>query len=449
MNPAQSHSLQQALELAEAAPLLVGFSGGLDSTVLLHALSRNPQQVQQGLRAVHVHHGLHAQAGRWAEHCVDLCNALGLALQVVSVEVRRDAGDGLEAAARKARYAAFGQQMQAGEVLVTAHHRDDQAETFLLRALRGSGLDGLAAMRAMRPFATGRHWRPLLQIPRQWLLDYAQAHGLAWQEDPSNLDTHHDRNFLRQRVMPLLRERWPQADLALLRSALLSADAVGLLEQEDHAALQQVQSTDTHCLSANALLALPAPRRARVLRRWIESLGLPPLPREGVAHVESDLLPARLDASAKFRWGDMEIQRWRDLLHVQRLREPLPIDWRAHWDGRQPLPLPDGGELSLHGADAFAAPLRVHARRGGERLLLPGRLHSHAVKQVLQDLGIPPWIRTQLPLLSDSEGTLQALADLACSAQLDAWLRSKGASLHWQRGNQNPWERHPGAMLYR
>ena len=433
MNPAQSHSLQQALELAEAAPLLVGFSGGLDSTVLLHALSRNPQQVQQGLRAVHVHHGLHAEADRWAEHCVDLCKALGVALQVVPVEVQRDAGDGLEAAARKARYTAFEQQMQAGEVLVTAHHRDDQAETFLLRALRGSGPDGLAAMRPWRPFATGRHWRPLLQIPRQWLLDYAQAHGLAWQEDPSNLDTHHDRNFLRQQVMPLLRERWPQADQALLRSALLSADAVELLEQEDRAALQQVQSADACCLSASALLALPAPRRARVLRRWIESLGLPPLPREGVAHIESDLLPARRDASAKFHWGEIEIQRWRDLLHVQRLREPLPPDWQTEWDGRQPLLLPDGSVLSLHGADAFPAPLLAHARRGGERLQLPGRQHSHALKHVLQDLGIAPWVRAQLPLLSDAEGRLQALADLACSASLDEWLRSHGARLHWQR----------------
>ena len=425
--------LEQALDQATEAPLLVGLSGGLDSCVLLHALSRNPRLAHQGLRAVHVHHGLHADADRWAEHCRELCKAIGVPLVVTRVEVQRDAGDGLEAAARKARYTAFEQQMQAGDVLVTAHHRDDQAETFLLRALRGSGPDGLAAMRSLRPFATGQHWRPLLQVPRSQLLDYAHAHGLAWQEDPSNLDTHHDRNFLRQRVMPLLRDRWPQADLALLRSALLIADAVELLEQEDLAALQQVRADEPQSLSAIALLALPAPRRARVLRRWIESLGLPPLPREGVTHIESDLLQARMDASAKFRWGDIEIQRWRDLLHVQRLRDPVPADWQAEWNGRQPLLLPDGGTLLLDGADAFPAPLLVHARRGGERLQLPGRLHSHALKHVLQDLGIPPWVRAQLPLLSDAEGKLQALADLACSAQLDSWLRSHGARLQWRR----------------
>ena len=426
------------MDRAADAPLLVGFSGGLDSSVLLHVLSRNPRVAQQGLRAVHVHHGLHADAEHWAEHCADVCKTLDVALLTVRVEVQRDAGEGLEAAARKARYAAFEQTMQAGEVLVTAHHRDDQAETFLLRALRGSGPDGLAAMRPWRSFATGQHWRPLLQIPRSQLLDYARVHRLDWQEDPSNLDTYHDRNFLRQHVMPLLRERWPQADLALLRSALLSADAVELLEHEDHAALLQVQSADAHCLSANALMQLPAPRRARVLRRWIDVLGLPPLPREGVTHVESDLLQARVDASAKFRWGEVEIQRWRDLLHVQRLREPLPADWQTEWDGKQPLSLPDGGTLSLEGAVAFPAPLQVHARRGGERIQLPGRLHSHSLKHVLQDLDIAPWVRSQLPLLSDRAGTLQALADLACSAALDGWLRSQGAHLQWRRGSENP-----------
>ena len=449
MSATHTPIMERALDQAGEAPLLVGFSGGLDSTVLLHALSRNLRLLQQGLRAVHVHHGLHADADRWSQHCADVCDALGVALVSVDVDVQRDAGEGLEAAARKARYAAFEQQMQAGEVLVTAHHRDDQAETFLLRALRGSGPDGLAAMRPSRAFAGGRHWRPLLQVPRSQLLDYAHVHGLTWQEDPSNLDTHHDRNFLRQRIMPLLRERWPQADLALLRSALLSADAVELLEQEDHAALQQVQSADAHCLSASGLLQLPAARRARVLRRWVESLGLPPLPREGVARIESDLLHARADASAKFRWGEVEIQRWRDLLHAQRRREPLPVDWQAEWDGRQPLLLPNGGTLVLEGTEAFPAPLLVHARRGGERLQLPGRLHSHALKHVLQDLGIAPWVRAQLPLLSDAEGRLQALADMACSAQLHDWLHRQGARLQWRRGDENPWERHPGARLYR
>jgi len=428
-----TRALHGVLRLAEPAALLVGLSGGLDSTVLLHALSQDPQAPAQGLRAVHVHHGLQPLAEEWADHCVRFCDSIGVPLAIVKVVVDRDSGEGLEAAARKARYAAFESLMTPGEILVTAHHRDDQAETFLLRALRGSGPDGLAAMRPWRKFAAGGHWRPLLETPRSELLAYADQLGLAWLDDPSNEDLHHDRNFLRQRVLPLLRERWPQADAAFTRSAVLSADAVELLGQEDALALAMVRTTDPSALSVQALLELPAPRRARALRRWIDELGYPPLPGEGIAQIESDLLTARADARARFGWRDRVIERWRDLLHVQRRRDPLPAEWSAGWSGQAPLPLPGGDLLRLQGAESFPSPLRVFARQGGERIVLPGRAHSHTLKNVLQELGVPPWEREALPLLSNEEGELVAIADLAYSAGFDAWLREAGARLHWAR----------------
>ena len=425
--------LQHALRIAEPVPLLVGLSGGLDSSVLLHALAQDPAILRLGLRAMHVHHGLQASADDWAAHCARFCESLDVPLSIVKVSVDRDSGDGLEAAARKARYGAFESALTAGEVLVTAHHRDDQAETFLLRALRGSGPDGLAAMRPWRKFATGRHWRPLLDTPCDDLLAYAQRHGLSWLDDPSNLDSRHDRNFLRNEILPLLRGRWPQADASFARSAVLNADAIELLGQEDALALAMARSVDPQALSASALLELPAPRRARVLRRWIEALGFPPLPGEGVAQIESDLLTARADARARFEWRDVVIERWRDLLHVQRQCEPLPAGWNTGWDGSEPLPLPGGGSLVLEGTQALASPCRVSARRGGERILLPGRTHSHALKNVLQELGVPPWEREALPLVHDPVGELVAVADFAYSAAFDTWLRGKGARLHWRR----------------
>ena len=426
-------ALHNALRRTQPATLLVGLSGGLDSTVLLHALSQDPLVRQQGLRAVHVHHGLQSAADEWARRCAAFCDSLGVALALVNVEVDRDSGEGLEAAARKARYAAFESALEEGEVLVTAHHRDDQAETFLLRALRGSGPDGLAAMRPWRKFAMGWHWRPLLETPRSGLLAYADQHGLAWLEDPSNEDLHHDRNFLRQRILPLLRERWPQADAAFTRSAVLNADAVELLWHEDALALAMARTGDPRSLSVRALLELPAPRRARALRRWIDELGLPPLPGEGIGQIETDLLPARADARARFEWRDAVIERWRDLLHAQRQREPLPAVWNVEWDGQAPLPLPGGDLLQLQGAASFPSALRVFARQGGERIVLPGRAHSHTLKNVLQELGVPPWEREALPLLSNGAGELVAVADLAYSAGFDAWLRESGARLHWAR----------------
>jgi tRNA(Ile)-lysidine synthase len=405
--------------------ILVGFSGGLDSSVLLHLLAHSPLR-SNGLRAIHVHHGLHPDADAWTAHCKSLCAGLGIALTVVRVEVR-DSGHGPEAAARAARHAAFERELRDGEILVLAHHSDDQAETFLLRALRGSGPDGLGAMRAWRAFGRGWLWRPLLAQPRESLRDYATAHELRWIEDPSNADERFDRNFLRERVMPLLRERWPQADSTFARSAALSADAADALARIDDAALDALLDGDT--LPAFAVRALPADARARLLRRWIAHLGLPPLPADGLRRIESELLPAAVDRIPHYDWRDARIVQWRGRLHASRRGEYWPPDWRSDWDGSKPLALPDGGTLSLEGAPRFDAMVRARARVGGERIVLPGRTHSHQLKHVLQERGLPPWERARLPLLFAADGSLLAAGTDILAAPFAQWLEERGARL--------------------
>ena len=424
-------ALSEVLSRHEGRPVLVGFSGGLDSSVLLHACAASPTLRESGLRAIHVHHGLHRDADAWATHCERTCNALEIPLVVVRVSVEGDTGDGPEAAARNARHAAFNDVLLDGEVLALAHHRDDQAETFLLRALRASGPDGLAAMRPWRRFGRGWLWRPLLELPRAQLLAYAREHDLRWIEDPGNVDTGFDRNFLRHRVMPLLRERWPHVDAAFARSAALSDEAVHLLDAGDMPALAGARRDDPRVLGVANLMQLPAARRARVLRRWIAELGLPPLPAEGIARIEHELLPAAADRIAGFAWHGALVRRWRDLLHADWQRAPLPADWTRPWDGREPVRLPDGGMVALEGAGHFDANLLLGARQGGERITLPGRGHSHALKHVLQELGVPPWLRERLPLLSSPQGELLAAGDVVYSAHLDAWLRAHNARLRW------------------
>lgn len=420
-----------ALPLADA-PILVGYSGGLDSTVLLHQLANDVDARARGLRAIHVHHGLNPDADAWATHCARTCGLLDVPLLVVHVQVERLSGLGLEGAARAARHRAFHQALRDGEILALAHHRDDQAETFLLRALRGSGVDGLAAMRPWRAYAHGWLWRPLLDHPREALRTCATEHALQWIEDPANADLGFDRMFLRNRLLPLLRERWPHAELGLARSAGLSAQAADLLDAEDAGLLARVQRNE-RTLDADALRTLPAARRARVLRRWIAQLGLPPLPGQGVAHIETDLLGARRDAEGCFEWAGARVQRWRNLLYAAPPRESLPNDFSCEWDGRAPLQLPTGDLLELAGAEAFETCLRVHARLGGERITLPRRTHRHALKQVLLQHGVPPWERARLPLLSATDGELLAAGDAIVSARLDTWLRDRGARLHWRR----------------
>ncbi len=418
------------LDAASVHPVMVGFSGGLDSTVLLHLLAQAPGRAAGSVRAVHVHHGLQAQADAWAEHCHQVCAGWGIALQVIHVDVRRDDGDGLEAAARTARHAAFQACLQAGEWLALAHHQDDQAETFLLRALRGSGVDGLAAMRPLRAFGHGQLWRPLLDVPRAALEAHARRHRLHWIEDPSNQHDEVDRNFLRLQLMPLLRQRWPHAATALARSAGLAAQASDLLATQDDAALQSCTDT-SGALRIDALGALPDTAQARVLRRWVQQQGLPPLPGNGVRVIQQQLLSAGHDQPAEFRWQHARIRRWRGQLHVVPVLSPWPVGWQQSWQGDVPALLPDGGVLTLQGADRLDRPLLLRQRRGGERIHLPQRTHRHALKQCLQQSEVPPWLRPHLPLLCDGDDVLAA-GDRIVSGTLQHWLQAHGARLHWQ-----------------
>lgn len=414
-------------------PLLVGYSGGLDSTVLLHWLQRSAAAAGVTVRAVHVHHGLQAAADDWALHCQQQCDALGVPLCIHRVAVDLDAGLGMEAAARQARRAAFAAELRDDETLALAQHQDDQAETFLLRALRGSGVDGLAAMAADSELGAHRLWRPLLQVPRSALLAYARQHALQWIEDPSNADDGPDRNFLRLHVLPLLRQRWPHAGPALADSAAQCGDTRRMLDEEDEELLQHLQVA-SRVLSVELLRQVSPQRRARVLRRWVLAHGVPALPARAVSQLEHELLPAAPDRDAQVRWQQHSIRQWRGHWYLLPAELPqLPAGWQATWDGRAPLALPDGGQLRLQGAAAFDAPMQVTGRQGGERIQLPGRNHQHALKDCLQREHLAPWRRRQLPLLF-ADGQLQAAADVVLSAPLQAWLQDHDAQLHWRPG---------------
>ncbi|KGQ20701.1 tRNA(Ile)-lysidine synthase [Lysobacter dokdonensis DS-58] len=413
------------------APVFVAFSGGLDSTVLLHALAAMREVRARGLRAIHVHHGLSDHADAWTSHCERMCESLGVPLHIARVVIDKRSKLGLEAAAREARHAALASEMDDGALLALAHHRDDQAETFLLRALRASGPDGLSAMRRLRPFANGWLWRPLLDVPRDTLRAYANDHALHFIDDPANDSLAHDRNYLRHKILPLLRERWPHADAALARSAALSAQAAALLADDDAQALAQARTDDPRVLAIDPLRALPAARRARALRRWIAERALPPLPAEGIAQIERDLATNASDTDFRFEWAGAELRRWRDLWRATTIPAPLPADWSDTWDGRMPLILPDGGTLELIGAPAFDTTLRVRLRQGGERIALPGRTHSHSLKHALQDAGLPPWSRECLPLLVDVDDSVLAAGDRLIAKDFDTWLRARDAGLRW------------------
>ena len=223
--------------------LYLGFSGGVDSHVLLH-LCASIASLNAKLVAIYVHHGLQVEADFWAEHCQRTCEALGVACQIVRVNAQPIQGQSPEEAARNARYDALKAFVQSNDVLLIAQHREDQLETVLLQLFRGSGLKGLSAMPACIPFGSGTLLRPLLDVSKQAINSYAIAHELSWIEDPSNLSSDYDRNFLRNEVLPLLKQRWPAVDKTVSRSAKHCAEAQSLISVQAKAAFLEVFVSD-------------------------------------------------------------------------------------------------------------------------------------------------------------------------------------------------------------
>ena len=391
----------------------VGLSGGLDSTVLLHLLVRLRQtHALPSLSAVHVHHGLQTVADAWPAHCQVLCEGLNVPLQVVRVHVQP--GASLERAARDARYQAFVSITGEQEVVLTGQHRNDQAETLLFRLLRGAGVSGLAAMPRQRRLGVGHLCRPLLDVSRAELEDYARAHALCWVEDPSNAQIDLSRNYLRHEVFPGLTQRWPQAAATLARSAAHCAEAQGLLEELAQQDLQSAEgATEFSWLGLPSLELAPiaglSPARQRnVMRYWLA--GFTRLPdTEHWAGWEA-LRDARNDAQPVWRLGDGELHRaggriwW---LSGHWLCQPTGgLVWRRP---DQPLSLSGNGQLRLLG-DIPDGPLQVSYRQGGEVMTLAQRGHRD-LKRLLNERGVPLFARGRLPLLYHNEQLL-AVANL-------------------------------------
>ncbi|MBP6693247.1 MAG: tRNA lysidine(34) synthetase TilS, partial [Xanthomonadales bacterium] len=294
-NPDPALMLRQALAGWPPGGLLLALSGGPDSSALLHALAAEPLARARGLRALHVDHALHPDSADWARHAQAACADAGIALQVVPVDVRAR-GTGLEAAARAARYAALRAAQREGELVLTAHHADDQAETLLWRLLRGAGPQGLAAMRPLRRFGRGWLARPWLALPRAAIRAYLDRHAITWIDDPANADPRHDRSFLRHAVLPLLQSRWPQAAGGLARSAAMLDHGARQLRADARRLLARWRGPDPATLRWAALVAATPVLRGAVLREWLLDLGLAPPGASALAAIERELLAARPDA---------------------------------------------------------------------------------------------------------------------------------------------------------
>jgi len=379
----------------------IALSGGLDSSVLLHAMANVARARGIPLRALHVDHGLQAASAAWARSCRDACDAAGIPLHVVSLSLEPPRGASVEAAAREARYAALAAQLAAGERLLTAHHRDDQLETVLIQLLRGAGVAGLAAMPARARLGLGWQLRPLLDVDRAELRAYAERHGIAWHEDPMNEALRFDRGYLRARVLPAIRERWPSAAATVARSAAHLSEALRLLD--GLAAADAAGLLDEWRLSLDGLSRLPRDRQVNVLRWWLRQKGLRPPAASQIGAVLPGFFTARPDGAPRLSWPEGEIRRYRGRLYAGS-HLPSARTFACGNEGAFDLG-PGLGCLRLIQTDEGGLRavstdfIELRFRTGGESLKPhPGRPRKR-LKDLCQEAGVVPWMRDRLPLV--------------------------------------------------
>jgi tRNA(Ile)-lysidine synthase len=423
--------LQLAGALAQPQTLLVAFSGGLDSRVLLQLAADLRPQARFRLRAMHVHHGLSANADDWAEFCRQTCAALDVPLDVVRIDVARNGGLGIEAAARAARYQAL---LNAGaDWVLLAHHEDDQAETLLLQLLRGAGAKGLSAMAAADPHR--RLLRPLLDVTRAELERHARDHGLRWIEDESNADIAYDRNYCRHEILPVMARRFPAVRKTLARSARHLAEAAGLLDAL--ASLDAAHALEGGRLRISALAAMDEPRARNLLRWWLSASERLLPNAAALGEILRQLVEAKADANVRFVLGERVLRRYRGYAWLERETAPVPID--LTWHGETEMRLPDGSRLSFerrpgaglawHHLDKM--PLRICNRQGGEHFRPDSRRPTRTLKHLLQEAAVPPWQRQRLPLLYLGE-TLAIVPGIGTACALQAAPHEEGLEVRWQ-----------------
>ena len=424
-------------QLPSARRYWVAYSGGLDSHVLLHSLAavRNCLPAEK-LCAVHINHGLSLKAGEWAEHCLAICKKLDISCRTLIVDARPGKGESPEASARTARYSAITSLLEEGDGLLTAHHQSDQAETVLLQMLRGSGSRGLAAMPCWDSFGSGWRGRPLLGFSRSELLSYAQTERLDWVDDESNFDTGIERNFLRHEIIPLLRSHWPALDVTLSRVASHSAEAALLLDQM---AVQDLIVETDGSLSISYLKTLEISRQRNLLRYWIKKSGLPLPDTVHLQRIINEVLPAAIDGMPCVSWMGAEIRRYRDRLCVMAPLSPHNNSRIHVWDMTMTLFMDEGGGTlktipvvgrGIKQSLCQISKITVGFRQGGERCRLTGRSHTHRLKKLLQEYGIPPWQRERIPLIY-LDGNLAAVSGLFVCHPFQAQHNEPGLDVKW------------------
>ena len=432
------HNLRKALDADANRRFVVAYSGGLDSKVLLHAMVDYVGDEKERLLVAHVDHRLHKDSPRWAKQCMADAKGMSVAATVLTIEEELPRGHSVESWARDNRYRLLRSIIQSGDVLLTAHHRDDLAETFFLQLFRGSGPHGLSGIAANQYFGHGLLRRPLLDVTRAEIEAYAETHSLEWIDDPSNFEQRYDRNFIRHSVLPEIEQRWPSVSARIAHAVELQRQAATCLDEAADTVIDAKMDPETSQLLVSTLSKLKNDMQRWVLRRWIVRAGFP-IPDAVHLHEMHRLVHARQDAQPCVSWKGAELRRYRDKLFLVWQSRPQAGGDDYPWAFNHPLQLPSGvlsAKLilgrGLSAALVSSGKVVVRFRRGGERCHPTGRAHSQSLKRLFQEWGTPTWLRANTPLVYVN-GELAAVADTCICRNFAVKTGEHGWVLKWDK----------------
>ncbi|MCX7068809.1 MAG: tRNA lysidine(34) synthetase TilS [Methylococcales bacterium] len=401
--------------------IYIGYSGGVDSHVLLHLCASVPS-LSGKITAVHVHHGLQTEADSWVDHCKKTAGILEVDFTVLHIDAEANTGESPEEAARNARYSALKPLLNVDDILLVAQHREDQLETVLLQLFRGAGLRGLSGIPESSFFGLGLMLRPLLNTTKLEINDYAQSHNLQWIEDPSNQKNDYDRNFLRNVIIPLIKQRWESCDKTVARSAKHCAEAQVIVSAVADELFYPVFSRLNKTLCVTQLQSHKSPRQQLIIRHWFQNLGLRMPAQAFVERIQTEVIGAREDSDPILAGQGFVIRRYRDRLYCLKQAEQEPLKDMV-WLTNEPSVTFATHRLLSYVISSTGilldkwqkAKVTVKFRSGGEKIRLPHRKEHHTLKNLFQEAGIPPWEREMIPLIY-LDNKLAAVGDLWISA---------------------------------
>lgn len=426
--------LQAALHRSAVSRLLLAYSGGLDSSCLLHAVTQLRKGSDFQIRAIHINHGIHPESDEWQRHCEQTCTLMGIELVSERLELGSQTS---EDDARRARYKAFEAALRRGETLLMAHHLDDQLETLLLRLARGSGLSGLSGMPHERRLGHGQLLRPWITLKRSDLQRYAEQEQLHWVEDTSNSGVLYDRNYCRNQLLPLVEQRWPAYRESWSKSQTLLAESAELLAELARDDVSRLSESGQE-LDLTELQTLSPVRQRNALRHWLSELGLELPGWQQLHQLQNEFIAGRSDSRNVFDLGQFYIQRFQQRLYVLQHPSEGKILQPCVWDcaAQSDLQLTGNGRLLANAtlsagiSSTHAGALQVRYREGGESVRLPGRPEK-TLKKLLQEEHVPPWLRERLPLIF-ADDQLVCVPGLGVADKFGAGEGEEGWEIHWE-----------------